>query len=193
MGSTQEFTIHIRNELIRFIKEKSIQKMVDTSCGDWNWMKFIKDDLPNYIGVDIVKNIVDVNNKLYSKDNITFIHTDFLTYIKSQKDKSIDLILCRHTLEHLPTEYNVDFLKECRRVCKYLFITGYNEFYRKNIDLPDSIYRPINLRVEPYSDIVKSFYSYEFYDGPINKYLPEMYMYVYDFTVYHKHIDKDLI
>ena len=181
LGSSNEYTINIRNKLIDFIKDKSINKLLDTSCGDWNWMKYIKNNLPNYIGLDIVKDIVDKNNELYSNNNIKFIHTDFLSYIKTLEDKSIDLILCRHTLEHLPTEYNIEFFKECKRVCKYLFVTGYNNLSKTNSELPNTIYRPINLKLSPYSDILYCYYNFEFYDGPTFECLPEMIMNVYYF------------
>lgn len=181
LGSSNEYTINIRNKLINFIKEKSINKILDTSCGDWNWMKTIKNVLPDYLGLDIVKDIVNKNNELYSNDNIKFIHTDFLSYIKTQQDKSFDLILCRHTLEHLPTEYNIEFLKECKRVCKYLFVTGYNDLRKDNVQVPNTIYRPINLKLSPYLEILNPYYNHEFYDGPTYSFLSEMIMNVYYF------------
>jgi hypothetical protein len=182
LGSSLVYTEHIRKKLLEFINEKSIKTMVDTSCGDWNWMKLIKESLCTYVGIDIVKDIVDINNQRFSSNTITFVHNDFLSYLKQQPDQSIDLILCRHTLEHLPTEYNLNFLKECRRVCKYLFVTGYNNSSRVNAELPESIYRPINLTLYPYVNVLSPFYMSEFYDGPSNKYLSEMYMYIYQFT-----------
>jgi ubiquinone/menaquinone biosynthesis C-methylase UbiE len=181
LGSSNEYTINIRNKLFSFIKEKSINKILDTSCGDWNWMKTIKNILPDYLGLDIVKDIVNKNNELYSNDNIKFIHSDFLSYIKTQQDKSFDLILCRHTLEHLPTEYNIEFLKECKRVCKYLFVTGYNDLNNNNTQLPNTIYRPINLKLSPYLEILNPYYNDEFYDGPTYSFLSEMVMNVYYF------------
>jgi len=182
LGSTNEYTINIRKFLIDFIRNNSVKNILDTSCGDWNWMKEIKSDLPNYIGLDIVKDIVDINNNLYSNDNIKFAHNDFLTFIKRQKNKSFDLILCRHTMEHLPTEYNLEFLNECKRVCKYLFVTGYNNNNTINSQLPDTNYRPINLKLPPYSYIIEPFYKDEFYDGPTNIFLQEMIMNIYDFS-----------
>jgi ubiquinone/menaquinone biosynthesis C-methylase UbiE len=77
-------------------------------------------------------------------------------------DKSFDLILCRHTLEHLPTEYNIEFLKECKRVCKYLFVTGYNKLDITNRQVPNTIYRPINLKLSPYLEILNPYYIHEF-------------------------------
>jgi hypothetical protein len=107
LGSTLTFTQNIRKTLKDSIRDWSIQTMVDTSCGDWNWMKDIKDFLPDYTGIDIVGTIVEQNNKEFSSSKIKFVNTDFLTHIKSLPDKSVDLILCRHTLEHLPTQYNI--------------------------------------------------------------------------------------
>ena len=181
LGSTIQFTENIRTKLIDFIKEKNINNMIDTICGEWNWMKLIKNDLCNYIGIDIVKDIVDQNNKLYSNNKIKFIHTDFLTFIKNQNDCSVDLILCRHTLEHLPSEYNINFLNECKRVCKYLFVTGYNDNNKLNSELPESIYRPINLKLEPYLNILNSYYDSEFYDGDNIAYCPEYIINIYNF------------
>ena len=182
LGSSLIYTENIRKKIIEFINEKSIKNMIDTSCGDWNWMKIIQNQLCDYTGIDIVIDLIFKNNKKFSNDKIKFIHNDFLTFIKNQHDNSFDLIFCRHTLEHLPTEYNINFINECKRVCKYLLITGYNNNNTINTEVPSSNYRPINLKLSPYSNILEPFYYTEFYDGPSNVYLSEMHMYVYNFN-----------
>ena len=159
LGSSNEYTINIRNKLIDFIKDKSINKLLDTSCGDWNWMKYIKNNLPNYIGLDIVKDIVDKNNELYSNNNIKFIHTDFLSYIKILEDKSIDLILCRHTLEHLPTEYSIEVVREIRRVSKRALITSNTHQGNSSIQPNGSNARVINLEKDEYHTILGDAFS----------------------------------
>jgi len=182
LGSSHNYTNNISKKLINFINENNINNMVDTSCGDWNWMKLIKNDLCNYVGIDIVKNLINSHKLIYENEKINFINTDFLSYLKNQSDNSIDLILCRHTLEHLKTSYNIEFINECKRVCKYLFLTGYNNIEKLNSELPNSIYRPINLKLAPYYNILNEYYLEEFYDGPMDKYLSEMYMYIYKFN-----------
>ena len=180
LGSTLDFTENIRSTLIKFINNNSITTILDTSCGDWNWMKLIKDELCNYIGIDIVKDIVTSNNTKYENEHIHFIHDDFLNFIKNQPNNSYDIILCRHTLEHLPTEYNLEFINECKRVCKFLFVTTYNSDIN-NDELNSAIYRPINLKKEPYS-VLEPYYQSQFYDGSSSTYCSEMYMNIYKFT-----------
>jgi ubiquinone/menaquinone biosynthesis C-methylase UbiE len=181
LGSTLLYTENIRKELVQIIQDKSISNMLDTSCGDWYWMKLIQNELCDYTGIDVVKKIVENNNNNFSNGKTRFVHSDFLTYIKNLPDKSIDLIFCRHTLEHLPSGYNISFLNEAKRVCKYLLVTGYNDINKKNIELLNSTYRPINLEFDPYSSILSQYNIYKFYDGPTNFYASEMYMYMYKF------------
>jgi ubiquinone/menaquinone biosynthesis C-methylase UbiE len=183
MGSTITYSENIRLELIKFIKENSIKKMLDTSCGDWNWMKLIQNDLCDYTGIDIVDEIIENNKQKFSNEKTHFIQGDLLTYIKSLPDKYYNLILCRHTLEHLPTNYNIDFLIECKRVSNYLLVTGYNNIDRINTDLVDDMrYRPINMELLPYSKILSQYYIKKIYDGPLNDYKEELYIYLYNFS-----------
>ena len=140
--------------------------MIDTSCGDWNWVRIISKHLPDYTGLDIVENIVHVNNEKFSNSKTRFIHSDSVSFLELQADKSYDLILCRHTLEHLPSNYVISYLKEALRVGKYLLITSDHRY--ENIELPnnESYYRPINLELTPY-DFMCKYLKDRIYDGPL--------------------------
>jgi len=180
-GSTLEFTDSIRKFLIEFIETNNIKNFLDTSCGDWNWMKTIQSNLCDYTGIDIVENIVKNNNIKYGNEKTKFINDNFLHYLNTLPSKSVDLILCRHTLEHLPTEYNLYFIEEAKRVGKYLLLTTH-DLDLENKKLPDSIYRPINLKLSPYKEKLDLYFSKSIYDGSIKNYSPETYIHLYKFN-----------
>lgn len=189
LGSSDDFTKNIQSKLVDIVKKYNIKNMVDTSCGDLFWMKKVLPSLScNYLGIDIVKEIID-NNILLCKDinngySIEFKHYNFLDYFKSIPDKSVDLILCRHTCEHLPTEYVISFINEAKRVSKYLLLTTHKNA-TSNVDLQicEAPYRPVNLNIHPYSNLLNTYQIDSIYDGPSTHYLSEMYINLYQFTV----------
>ena len=123
-GSSLQYTEHIRRIVLDVINQNNVQTIWDCSCGDWTWMKEIKDKLPNYIGNDIVSELVELNTKEYGSDNIKFQCGDMLEELKKLENDSIDLVICRHTLEHLDTEYSVNVVREIHRVAKWAIITS---------------------------------------------------------------------
>ena len=152
-GSSLDYTENIRTILLNIIKENGIKTIWDCSCGDWTWMKEIKDELPNYIGNDIVNELIAINTKEYGGDNIQFQCGDMLQELRKLDTMSIDLILCRHTLEHLPTEYAIDVVKEIHRVSKYSLITS-NPNGNSEIDANGINSRNVDLEKDGYFDIL---------------------------------------
>ena len=187
LGSSNDFTKHIRMTLLEVIKRYNIKNMIDTSCGDLYWMKTI---LPfigcDYLGLDIVKSIIETNRNttksINSNHTIEFKHAPFLEYLETLPDRSVDLILCRHTCEHLPTEYILKFIQEAKRVSKYLLLTTHKHAAaNRDVELTQTPYRPINLNLPPYSNLLDSYQINSFYDGPQSHVRSEMYINMYQF------------
>ena len=153
LGSSLPYTENIRKVLVDIIKQNGIKTIWDCSCGDWNWMKEIKDKLPNYIGNDIVDRLVEINNETYGSDTIRFQCGDMLEELRKLETMSIDLILCRHTLEHLPTDYAIDVVREIYRVSKHSLITS-NQRGNSEIDANGQNSRNIDLEKNEYFDIL---------------------------------------
>ena len=186
LGSTLNFAMSISNNLLQVIHDYNIKTMIDTSCGDWNWMKRIQPNLCNYIGIDIVESIIDTNQKNYSDSKTAFICTDFLSFLKLQPDNSIDLVFCRHTCEHLPIDYILEFFVECKRVSKFLLLTtkrtSSDEPCNQELSFPSCTYRPINLDMPPFDSLLTPYFVQKIYDGPTSQYDPQMFIYLYKFV-----------
>ena len=150
-----EYTKNIRVQLVKIIKELKIQRVLDLSCGDWHWMKEIKDELPNYIGIDVVNEMIEVNKSQYESNNIQFKKGDMFDELKKLSNRDVDLIICRQTLEHLPSDYVEQVLTEIKRVSKYALITSVNTTTSNETITMDGYYsRPINLDESPYVEII---------------------------------------
>jgi ubiquinone/menaquinone biosynthesis C-methylase UbiE len=186
LGSSFKYTEYIRKGLVNLIRDRDIKSMIDVSCGDWNWMKLIQNELCDYTGIDIVESVVNNNTMLYSNEKTRFYCKDFLTVLKGMPANSVDLVLCRHTCEHLPTEYNLEFINECKRVTKYLLLTtkkiSLTEPKNSNLTLGVLAYRPINLDLTPYHEVLNNYFVEKLYDGPSSHYDHEMGIHLYKFN-----------
>ena len=155
VGSSLEYTESIRKFLVNFIKENNIKKIFDCSCGDWYWMKEIKHNFIDYLGNDIVDDIIKVNNEKYSSDNIKFVCGDLFDTLSKFEYDHFDLIICRHTLEHLPAEYVKKCLEIISKKTKYAFITNSTLSDNKELNNFDGVNaRGINLNSPPSENIL---------------------------------------
>ena len=154
-GSSLAYTESIRGLLLELIGG-GVDTIWDCSCGDWNWMKEIRESLPHYIGNDIVEDIVKVNTEKFGNDRIRFQSGDMLSSLKRIGDSSIDLVLCRHTLEHLPTDYSIEVVREIRRVSKWALITSNTHSGNSSINPNGHNARVINLEKDEYHTILGS-------------------------------------
>ena len=185
-GSTVNFTLSVSYNLISCIEQYNIKNIVDTSCGDWHWMKYIQKNLCDYTGIDIVESVIKQNKEKYENETTKFLCMDFLSYLKSLPDTSVDLIFCRHTCEHLPKDYIFDFFIECKRVAKYLLLTSKkttpDEICNKELEFPSCTYRALDFDKPPFESFFKPYFLKEYYDGPTTTYDPQMCIYLYKFN-----------
>ncbi len=121
--------------------------MIDAPCGDLNWIKLLKLEKINYIGIDVVEDIIIRNNKDYSNDKRTFICADLINCVPPKAD----LILCRDCLVHLSYADIKKIIKNFKKSgSKYLLTTTFPD-HRINLDLNNTIWRTLNLEQIPFS------------------------------------------
>lgn len=160
-GSTLDETQKLRESIKKIIKDKNIKSVVDIPCGDFNWMKEIVFNFENYIGGDIVKKAIDLNNEKYSNSRIKFIEFDIL----NDEIPTGDLLIVRDVIGHFPIEDGVKILKNIlNSKCKYILSTTWakkigndwfpcekNDVHRENEGVDYGRFYPVNLMSNPFN------------------------------------------
>lgn len=171
LGSTLFYSKNFSNNLVEIIKKFEIKKIFDCSYGDWNWMRYVSANFEHYIGNDIVEEIVEANKKAYGSEKINFICRDMLSSLKELEYKEFDIVICRHTFEHLPNYYILDVIREISRVSKYALLTSTipgdsNVNVNTDIYVDGFSYRCINLLDHPFKKFLGNcFFSFIDIDG----------------------------
>ena len=145
-GSTLYVTETIRKEIPILIQKFRVQSLVDTPCGDFNWMREVPFVNCMYYGGDIVPALIRINQEKYGSENRRF----FVVDITKDRVPSGDLILCRDCLVHLSYTNIKNSLKNFQESgAKYLLTTFFPES-TKNKDVISGDWRPLNLCLEPF-------------------------------------------
>jgi hypothetical protein len=144
-GSELRSTSVIREQLPVIIANYNIQSMLDVPCGDYNWMKIVQKNCI-YTGGDIVAELIEKNQKLYSSDKVQFVQID----ITKDTLPKVDLIFCRDCLQHLSYEKAAAALNNFKNSgSKYLLVTSYPKTWI-NYDINDGRCRALNLQKGPF-------------------------------------------
>ncbi len=145
-GSQIKSTESVRKSLPKLIEKYDIKSILDSPCGDYNWMKTVDKKDAKYIGGDIVPKIIKENNKKYKNENTSFEVVD----ITSSNIPKVDLIICRDCLQHLSQENVKKALKNFKDSgSKYLLVTNY-PWTLENYDIKDGDFSTLNLCQKPF-------------------------------------------
>jgi len=145
-GSDLVQTAEIRRRIPEVIAHLGARTILDIPCGDFHWMKEVGLNV-EYIGADIVEELMRRNQELFSTPLRRFIVCD----ITKGPVPTVDLVLCRDLLVHLSYQDAFAALRNLRLSgSKYLLTTTFTERSR-NFDIPTTgKWRPLNLRLEPF-------------------------------------------
>jgi hypothetical protein len=145
-GSTLEYTENLRKHLPELFQRFAIKSILDAPCGDYNWFRHVARDGVDYIGGDVVEDLVAHNNEKFSDAHTRFVKLDI---IKDDLPHS-DLWFCRDVLFHFSYADIFTTLKNfVRSEMKYLFTTTHTKC-AANMDILTGQFRLINLRLAPF-------------------------------------------
>jgi hypothetical protein len=146
-GSNLVQTQTVQQQLPLIIQALGIKTLLDAPCGDYYWMQNVQlDGLDLYVGVDIVNELIEANQRKYENPKRQFLSRD----ITIDSLPTVDLILCRDCLVHLPFQSIFSALENFKRSgARYLLTTTFVN-RSENYDISPGLWRPINLEVAPF-------------------------------------------
>lgn len=147
-GSGLAFTRSIRSVLPKLLSDLGVRILLDAPCGDFCWMQQVPLELEQYFGIDIVRPLIEQNQSLYGSSNRQFLLRDLV----NDEPPRADLILCRHLLIHLTVEDGIRAIKNFQRTgARYLLISDQPHVAHNHKILRTGSFRPLNLRLAPFS------------------------------------------
>lgn len=145
-GSKLSETLVVRQKLPLLIRNLGIKTILDAPCGDFNWMKELDLQIESYTGLDIVGELIEENNRKFSRLGRQFRQLD----ICHDDVPEADLIICRDGLVHLSFSDIALALENFRSSgSRYLLTTVFPEL-NNNIDIATGMWRPLNLCTSPF-------------------------------------------
>ena len=148
-GSTFENSENYFRYLKDFLKEEGITSVVDVGCGDWQVSRLIDWAGISYTGYDASGLVVAKNTESFAKENIRFIHDDFL-----EADlPAADLLIVKDVFQHLSLQ---NIRKALTQFPKFKYVIVVNDvdpdtLSAPNVDIPDGGYRTLDISAEPFN------------------------------------------
>jgi SAM-dependent methyltransferase len=147
-GSELVNVTQVIRELPGLLRRFGVRSILDVPCGDFNWMRHVDLTGIDYIGADIVPDLVAANRSAWAGPNRQFLKLDLL----HDRLPEADLILCRDCLFHFS---HADVFRALERIAdtaaRFLLTTTFTyRTYPRNADIETGQWTPINLEMAPY-------------------------------------------
>jgi len=146
-GSSLTRTSAFSAELPPLFSELGVRTLLDAPCGDLNWLSALPLDLDEYIGVDIVSELIAHNQRVHNAASRSFRRLDLVV----DPLPRADLILCRDGLVHLSSADVVSAMHNFKRSGSVYLLTTTFTSVASNRDIETGGWRPINLQQPPFS------------------------------------------
>jgi hypothetical protein len=145
-GSDLQRTRVIRAELPKLIERLGVRTFLDVPCGDFHWMREVDLKDCQYIGGDIVPELVAEDQRRYGNEQRSFRELD----LTRDPVPAADLILVRDCFIHLSFENIWAAIRNIKRSgSKHILTTTYPD-KRRHWDVVTGGFRSINLRLPPF-------------------------------------------
>jgi hypothetical protein len=146
-GSNLDQTLVLRQEIVPLLVKLNVKRFLDVPCGDFNWMQHIDFGDVEYIGGDVVRKLVKINQEKFGKPSRSFQYIDII----STRLPEADAVFCRDVFVHLNYDQIFKALRNIKKSkIKYLMATTFPR-HHENVDLTEHIWRSLDLQKPPFN------------------------------------------
>jgi len=146
-GSTEYCTRVVRSVVERMIRERGVRSICDVPCGDWNYMRMVDLTDIEYVGGDIVPDLVESLRAAHAGRGRRFEVMD----ITAAPLPRSDLVLVRDCFIHLSNRDIGRALMNIRASgSRWLLTSFWDEGVKTNADIQTGRWHRIDLRLPPF-------------------------------------------
>jgi len=146
-GSNVNVTEGLRAELPALLHDLGTTTLLDVPCGDFCWMSTLDLGDINYVGADIVSEMIAELQREYGTLQRRFVRLDAIC----EPLPAADTVLMRDLLQHLPNAHVLATLRNIAQApsVRWLLVSNY-ETVTKNPDIMMGQHRFQNLQLPPF-------------------------------------------
>ena len=130
LGSELAATTVLRSYLPELFKRLDVKIFLDAPCGDWNWMKFVDLAGVDYVGIDVVPDVIASNQQRFARPGVRFMLAD----LTKDPLPCADLVLCRDCWAHLSFQDIAAVLENFRRSGATWLLVSNGPPIKKNLE-----------------------------------------------------------
>lgn len=146
-GSSLEQTRAVREALPGLLRELEVTSLLDIPCGDLHWIKETDLGGVQYIGADIVRQLIERNRHRFGGSGRRFEVVNLI----ADPLPPADALLCRDCLVHLAQKDVFAALANIKKSkARWLITTTYTND-RPNVDILTGQWRALNLQRPPFN------------------------------------------
>ena len=145
-GSTVARAADFLPDLVTLLQTLNTRVLVDAPCGDFNWAGAVAMAVEEYIGIDVVREIVARNQLIASSPNAVFLHRD----LTRDPLPIADVVLCRDCLVHFSLSDIWRALNNFKQSGSSYLLTTTFVGHDDNPDIATGEWRPLNLERPPF-------------------------------------------
>jgi len=146
-GSTIARAADFIDDLVALLKHLDTRVLLDAACGDFNWAGPLADAVEQYIGVDVVSDLIVRNQRASAGRGRRFMRAD----LTADPLPPADVILCRDCLVHFSFQDIVRALHNFQHSGSRYVLTTTFIGRGANDDIATGAWRPLDLQAPPFA------------------------------------------